>query len=62
MLFRKSKYDPTLEEAIEFVKTQKAQNKKHMKIIDAMDISIDELKKWDNIYDYVLEKLKSMRK
>lgn len=62
MLFKKSKYDTTLEEAIEFIKLQKAQNKKNMKVIKDMNISIEELKKWDNIYDYILLKLKSMRK
>ena len=62
MLFKKSKNDPILEEAIEFVKLQKTQNKKNMKIIKDMIISIEEMKKWDNIYDYVIDKLKSMRK
>lgn len=53
--------DDTLEQAISFMKKQKELNMKNMKTIKEMNFSIDDMKEWNRIYDYVITRLKSMR-
>lgn len=52
--------DTAILEAISFIEKQKSMNKKNMKKIKKMNFNIDEMKKWDEIYDYIIKVLKSM--
>ena len=60
-LFKKNK-DETLENAIEFMQSQKRLNKQNMKTIKNMNFAIDDMKEWDKIYGFIISTLKSMRK
>ena len=60
-LFKKNK-DETLENAIEFMQSQKRLNKQNMKTIKNMNFAIDDMKEWDKIYNFIISTLKSMRK
>lgn len=60
-LFKKNK-DETLENAIEFMQSQKQLNKQNMKTIKNMNFAIDDMKEWDKIYNFIISTLKSMRK
>lgn len=60
-LFKKNK-DETLENAIEFMQSQKRLNKQNMKTIKNMNFAIDDMKEWDKIYSFIISTLKSMRK
>ena len=61
-MFRRKKKNDILEQAIEFIKTQKELNKKNMKTIQNMNYDTDDMKEWDKIYGYVIDQLKNMRK
>lgn len=60
-LFKKNR-DETLENAIEFMQSQKRLNKQNMKTIKNMNFAIDDMKEWDKIYSFIISTLKSMRK
>lgn len=64
MFFKQSKKesDKSLDQAIEFMIKQKTLNKKNIKKLKSMNFSINQLKEWDNLYTYIIKKLKSMKK
>lgn len=60
--FNKKSNDIPLENAISFMIKQKELNEKNIKTLKSMNFSTDKLKEWDNLYNYIIEKLKLMRK
>lgn len=63
-IFKKNKYfkDDILEDAINFMINQKNINQKNIKSLKNMGFSTQQLLEWDNIYNFIIKELKSMRK
>lgn len=61
MLFRKKKKDKNLEEEIKFIKKQKKHNKENIEQFKKVGFSTKDLEEWDEMYERILEILKSAK-
>lgn len=57
-----NKKDVNLEEAIDFIKKQKKLNLQNIEKIKQMGFNTDDMNYWNDIYDFIIIKLKSMRR